>query len=85
LLDMMGKETWLTSQQALDYHLIDEVMFQDNVRLAANFETLDGTIPATVINKVRNEIRLSAQQDSESDLFMQQKAQLRLLKLKGRN
>lgn len=87
LLDMMEKETWLTSQQALDYHLIDEVMFEDNIRLAANFETLDGTIPAAVINKVRNEIRLSANVVDKSDIFMQQKAEanFRLLKLKGIN
>lgn len=87
LLDMMAKETWLTSQQALDYHLIDEVMFEDNIRLAADFETLDGTIPVAVINKVRNEIRLTAKTDGESDIFMQQKAEanFRLLKLKGIN
>lgn len=87
LLDMMNKETWLTSQQALDYHLIDEVMFEDNVRLAANFESLDGTIPAAVINKVRNEIRLSVNVADKTDIFMQQKAEanFRLLKLKGIN
>jgi hypothetical protein len=87
LLDMMNKETWLTAQQAFDYHLIDEVMFEDNIRLAADFETLDGTIPVAVINKVRNEIRLTAKTDGESDIFMQKKAEanFRLLNLKGIN
>lgn len=87
LLAMMEKETWLTAQQALDYHLIDEVMFEDSIRLAADFETLDGTLPVAVINKVRNEIRLTAKTDGESDIFIQQKAEanFRLLKLKGIN
>lgn len=87
LLDMMNKETWLTAQQALDYHLIDEVMFVDNVRLAANFSTMDGTIPLEVINKTKSQIRLSAKTVVKPDIFMQQKAeiQFRLLQLKGKN
>lgn len=87
LLDMMNKETWLTSQQALDYHLIDEVMFESNIKLAADFTTMDGTIPPEVINKIKNEIRLTAKEDSKTDIFMQQKAeiQFRLLQLKGKN
>lgn len=83
LLDMMDKETWLTSDQALEHGLIDEVMFSEGVTMAANFNSLDGTLPSAVINKVRNEIHLSKSDDV--DIFMQQKAQmnLKLLKLKG--
>jgi len=31
LLDLMDKETWLTAQEALDYKLIDEMMFADEL------------------------------------------------------
>lgn len=87
LLGMMDKETWLTAQQALDYHLIDEVMFEDNIRLAANFSMADGTIPLEVINKTKSQIRLTATMVVKPDIFMQQKAeiQFRLLQLKGKN
>jgi ATP-dependent Clp protease, protease subunit len=56
LLAMMDKETWLTPQQALGHNLIDEIMFGTlSIQNVTNF-TGDGMLPASVIEKVRNEI-----------------------------
>lgn len=85
LLLMMDKETWLTPQQALEYKLIDEVMFEDEVKLVASFNNSQ-MLPQEVIEKIRNTIKnpLNSQKN-ETDISMQQKvqAQLNLLKLGG--
>ncbi|MFS0766046.1 head maturation protease, ClpP-related [Peribacillus phoenicis] len=55
LLNMMDKETWLTPQQALQHHLIDEIMFEgQGVEFVASAD--GGMIPQQVIDKIRNEL-----------------------------
>ncbi|MGE6379557.1 head maturation protease, ClpP-related [Peribacillus muralis] len=55
LLNMMDKETWLTPQQALQHHLIDEIMFEgQGVEMVASAD--GGMIPQQVIDKIRNEL-----------------------------
>ena len=84
-LAMMDKETWLTSQQAVEKGLIDSVMFE-NTQLVASFNS--GMLPKSVIDKIRNEIKspLNSKQraENEADFLMQQaKAKLNLLNLGG--
>ena len=54
LLAMMDKETWLTPQQALSHKLVDEIMFDDGLKLAASAKN-SGLLPITVIEKMRND------------------------------
>ena len=84
LLSMMDEETWLTPEKALEYKLIDEIMFMDNTpKLAASFGGI--MLPPEVINKIRNTLKNpNIDMNNDSDILMQQsKAQLNLLKLKG--
>lgn len=83
LLQMMDEETWLTPQQALDYGLIDEVMFTEDVSVVASTD-VSGLLPKQVINKIREEYRptnnrVENEPDNESDILM---AKLNLLKLR---
>ena len=65
LLVMMDKETWLTPQQALDYKLVDEIMFMEQApRLAASFG--NGLLPPEVIEKVRSHLKQGNNQDELS-------------------
>lgn len=57
LLTMMNKETWMTSKQAMDYKLIDGVMFEDEINLVANLDSSE-LLPPEVINKIRNTIKI---------------------------
>lgn len=59
LLVLMNKETWLTAQEALNYKLVDEVMFDEGLKLAAGIR--NALIPPEVINKIKN--MLKGQQD----------------------
>lgn len=53
LLQMMDDETWLTPQQALEYNLIDEIMFEDNqIKLSASASSFV-EIPQAVINGIK--------------------------------
>ena len=54
LLAMMDKESWLTPQQALSHKLVDEIMFDDGLKLAASAKN-SGLLPITVIEKMRND------------------------------
>ena len=91
LLQLMDAETWLTAKQALEYKLVDEVMFEDapSIGLVAGLNT-SRILPPEVINKMRNTINnplkpLDEPKDNEADIFMQKKAEatFRYLKLKG--
>lgn len=87
LLGMMDTETWLTPQQALNYKLIDEVMFENELQLVASLGQSQ-MLPNEVIEKIRNTIKDplgSRQLENKADFLMQQKAnaQLKLLKLRG--
>ena len=77
LLKLMDKESWFTAKQALEYKLIDEVMFESN-QLVASFGS--GLLPQSVIDKVRNTVKnpSSSQLENKTDIFMQQKAKARL-------
>lgn len=62
LLSMMDKETWLTPQQALEHHLIDEIMF-DNQGIQIVASSDGGMIPPEVIDKMRKELQASGIQN----------------------
>jgi len=56
-LNMMGKETWLTAQQAKDLGLIDGIMFEENQTSSTSLflNSFSGMIPEEVIKKMENE------------------------------
>lgn len=82
LLSMMGKETWLTPQEAVENGLADEVMFEnDTPKVAASFK-VNEMLPEEVINKVRNmkdQFTYDEPTDNQSDFLW---AKLNLLKLR---
>ncbi|MFY9173164.1 MAG: head maturation protease, ClpP-related [Petrimonas mucosa] len=78
LLALMDKETWLTPEKALEYKLIDEIMFMDSApKLAASFGGM--MLPPEVINKIRNTVKNPAQKNKLDFLI----SKLNYLKLKG--
>jgi|SRR5690625_4236966 len=81
LKEMMDNETWFTAHQALDHKLIDEVMFEEQVQVAASFG--GGLLPQSVVQKL-SELLLEKEEEkptnNESDFLL---AKLNLLKLKG--
>lgn len=82
LLSMMDEETWLTPEKALEYKLIDEIMFMDSApKLAASFGGI--MLPQKVINKIRNTIKNPNDKNNSDILLQKSKAKLNLLKLKG--
>ncbi|MGD6873012.1 head maturation protease, ClpP-related [Sutcliffiella horikoshii] len=53
LLGKMADETWMGAQKALEYKLVDEIMFMDNaIKLTASSSS--NMIPPKVINSLRN-------------------------------
>jgi len=83
LLKLMDKESWFTAKQALEYKLIDEVMFESN-QLVASFGS--GLLPQSVMDKVRNTVKnpSSSQLENKTDIFMQKaQAKMKLLNLGG--
>ena len=85
LLAMMDKESWLTPEDALNYKLIDEVMFQNDAPDLVASISQDHTLPQEVIEKVRNMKSVfnptePRKEDNQSDILM---AKFNLLKLKG--
>lgn len=91
LLSLMDAETWFTPQQALENKFIDEIMFNNEMKFAASYNS--GMLPPEVIGKLRNELKeLSNPAEpskavNQADIFMREKmtAQFKLLKLKGGN
>jgi ATP-dependent Clp protease, protease subunit len=82
LKSLMDAETWFTPQQALDHKLIDEIMFNNELKVAASFS--NGLLPQEVIEKVRNQIfkeknPVNSKQENEADFF---NAKLNLLKMR---
>lgn len=75
LLALMDNETWMTAQKAKELGLIDEIMFEDDVQLAAS-AGYSGLLPPEVINTVRNKLQ------GEKALKAAH-AKLNFLKLKG--
>ncbi len=78
LLSLMDNETWMTSSKAKELGFIDEIMFEDEVKLVASLD-YSGMLPQEVINKIRNTVK-SPSDRKETDILM---AKLNLLKLKG--
>lgn len=53
LLALMDKETWITPQMALEYKLVDEIMFENQgIKVAAS--SVSNVIPQPVIDSIRN-------------------------------
>ena len=53
LLALMDKETWITPQMALEYKLVDEIMFENQgIKVAA--AAVSNVIPQQVIDSIRN-------------------------------
>jgi ATP-dependent Clp protease, protease subunit len=82
LKNLMDAETWFTPQQALEHKLIDEIMFNNEIKVAASFS--NGLLPQEVIEKVRNQIfkeknPVNSKQENEADFF---NAKLNLLKMR---
>jgi len=80
LLELMDKETWFTAHQALENKLIDEIMFENQIQVAASFG--GGLLPQAVVKKL-SEILIEKEEqptNNKSDFLM---AKLNLLKLKG--
>src|SRR5690625_505447 len=73
LLKLMDKETWFTPQEALDAGFIDEIMFDEGLKLTASDAT---PLPSNIINTVKNIIqkdnklkeRIDALEESVSQL-----------------
>ncbi len=80
LLEMMSHETWMTAEKAKELNLIDEIMFEEELQLAASANYM-GLLPAEVINKIRNIIKdpLNSGKDN-ADILM---ARFNYLKLRG--
>jgi ATP-dependent protease ClpP protease subunit len=55
LLSLMNKETWITAQDAVKNKFADEVMFDEDLKLAAGIR--GAPLPPEVINKIRNLIK----------------------------
>lgn len=59
ILDMMGRETWMTAQQAVDEGFVDRIMFTESqtsgntLQLAASYNS--GLLPQETIEKIRNQ------------------------------
>lgn len=84
LLSMMDKETWLTAQQAKDYGLIDEVMFEENVNSLNLVASYSNLLPLEVINKIRNTVKSPVTDNADSFLLREKlHAQIKLMRLKG--
>src|SRR5690625_468626 len=80
LLELMDKETWFTAHQALENKLIDEIMFENQIQVAASFG--GGLLPQAVVKKLPEILIEKEEQptNNKSDFLM---AKLNLLKLKG--
>jgi ATP-dependent Clp protease, protease subunit len=71
LLNLMNKETWLNAQKAKELKFVDEIMFENELKLSAS---ISGMLPQEVIEKVKNMLKnveptkgsfLESQKDSQ--------------------
>ncbi|WOX33741.1 hypothetical protein R5O32_15545 [Listeria monocytogenes] len=53
MLNMMGEETWLNSQQAVELGLADGVMFQENSETPKLVASTGGMLAQATLDKVR--------------------------------
>ena len=84
LLDLMAKETYFNAREALEAGMIDEIMFDEENKIAASIK--GDMIPTEIIEKMRNyltkEKEAVEQGDEKSFDIDLVKAKLNLLKLK---
>ncbi|MHB9950781.1 peptidase [Clostridium botulinum] len=64
LLDLMAKETWLDAKTAKEKGFIDEIMFDEDNKIVASFDS--GIIPPQIISKLRNELKSKKTQEKEN-------------------
>ncbi|MBY7003554.1 Clp protease ClpP [Clostridium botulinum] len=64
LLDLMAKETWLDAKTAKEKGFIDEIMFDEDNKIVASFDS--GIIPPQIISKLRNELKNKKIQEKEN-------------------
>jgi len=62
LLSLMNKESWLTAQDALKNKFVDEIMFDEELKLVASVK--NAILPPEVINKVRNLLKKQQAQEN---------------------
>lgn len=74
LLKLMDNETYFNAQKALENGFIDEIMFNEENKIAASTES--SMIPAEIVSKMRNFLK-----KEEEQILNQSKAKLKLLKL----
>lgn len=66
VIEMMRKETYLNAQEAKEKGFVDAIMFdEENVLLSNSHASL---LPASAIEKIRNELKGLPVQESEEDL-----------------
>jgi len=87
LLDLMNSEKWLNAQEAKSKGFVDEIMFDEGNKLAANFNTKDEVmLPPKVVNKLRDLLKNKDLEEAEGPTDNKEKsiykAKLNLLKLK---
>lgn len=73
LLEMMNKETWMTAQQAKEKGFVDEIMFDNDMKLVASIHS--NLIPEAVIAKMRA--------SKQNPQIKNAEARLSLLRMKG--
>lgn len=76
LLQLMDDETWMTAERASELGFVDEIMFEDEVKLVA-IATVAEMLPPEVVEKMRNKL-------TEEKAIKAAEARLRLLNLERR-
>ena len=68
IMDLMDKETYFSPQEALKLGLIDEIMFDEGLKLSASIEST--ILPQNVINKIRNHLNKNPLASNEDSFIM---------------
>jgi ATP-dependent protease ClpP protease subunit len=66
LLDLMEKETYMDAKTALDLKFVDEIMFDENMKLSASIENTS-LLPESVLSRMRNFLKSSQTQEERFD------------------
>jgi len=82
LLTLMDNETWMTSKQALELGLIDEIMFKNEATQLTASTITAGMIPHHVINKLRSTLKKEGNQEENAAIEQELKNKLKQLDLK---
>lgn len=69
LLDLMGKETWFTAQQAVEKGFADKEMFAEEIKQAPQLVAgIENVIPSEVISKLANAINVNRKEPDIAEL-----------------